>query len=164
MSPTLNASRTSTTSRWPKRLAPKVANSSRGRTSRGSSFSGTAEAMAIYRILFRPSARRDLAKLPPPMKVRIGRAIEGPAQQPRPAGALPLSGSASPTWRIRVGDYRILYEIHNDRLVVLVVAAGHRREVYRGRRISEAIAPYPAGTNQPAARGGRSWTSELQAS
>ena len=103
--------------------------------------------MAIYRIRFRASARRDFAKLPSPMKVRIGRAIEGLAQQPRPAGAQLLSGSTSPTWRIRVGDYRVLYEIHDDQLVVLVVAAGHRREV-------------EPKADRPQPHGGKSWTRE----
>lgn len=95
------------------------------------------------------------------MKVRIGRAIEGLAQQPRPAGAQLLSGSTSPTWRIRVGDYRVLYEIHDDELVVLVVGAGHRREIYRGRRISETNASYERTTHRLHPRGGRSWTREI---
>ena len=116
--------------------------------------------MAIYRIRFRASARRDFAKLPPPMKVRIGRAIDGLAQQPRPAGAQLLSGGTGPTWRIRVGDYRVLYEIHDDQLIVLIVGAGHRREIYRGRRISETNAHYEPMADRPQPHGGRSWTRE----
>jgi pheromone shutdown protein TraB len=64
-------------------------------------------------------------------------------------------------WRIRVGDYRILYEIHDDELVVLVVGAGHRREIYRGRRISETSEPYEAMTDPRRPHGGRSWTREV---
>jgi mRNA interferase RelE/StbE len=116
--------------------------------------------MATYRIRFRPSARRDFAKLPPLIKRRIGRAIDALAEEPRPAGALLLSGSASPTWRIRAGDYRVLYEVLGDELVVLVVAVGHRREIYRRRRINEPGAPYEASA-APHPHGGRSWTSEL---
>lgn len=95
------------------------------------------------------------------MKVRIGRALDGLAQQPRPAGAQLLSGSTGPTWRIRVGDYRVLYEIHDDELVVLVVAAGHRREIYRGRRISETSEAYEAVADRRQPHGGRSWTREV---
>jgi mRNA interferase RelE/StbE len=53
---------------------------------------------------------------------------------PRPRGAIRLAGYAQERlWRIRVGDYRVLYEIRDEVLLVLVVRVGHRREVYRGR-------------------------------
>ena len=64
-------------------------------------------------------------------------------------------------WRIRVGDYRVLYEIRDNVLLVLVVKVGHRREIYRGGRISESGAPYEALAERPRPHGGRSWTSEL---
>lgn len=65
-------------------------------------------------------------------------------------------------WRIRIGDYRVLYEIGDDTLLVLVVRVGHRREVYRGRRVSEAPAAY--GPAQAATvHGRRSWTREALA-
>ena len=54
------------------------------------------------------------------------------AAQPRPHGAKLLSGDHA-IWRLRVGDYRVLYEIRDAVLVVLVVRIGHRREVYRSR-------------------------------
>ena len=57
-------------------------------------------------------------------------AIDELAQNPRPAGCAKLVGTAN-DWRIRVGDYRIIYEIHDTRLIVLVVRVAHRREVYR---------------------------------
>ena len=56
--------------------------------------------------------------------------IEALANQPRPTGAKKLKGRDD-LWRIRVGDYRIIYEIRDRILVVLVVRVGHRREVYR---------------------------------
>lgn len=59
-------------------------------------------------------------------------AIEILAATPRPAGAVKLAGGDG-EWRIRTGDYRIVYEVHDGMLVVLVVAVGHRREIYRGR-------------------------------
>jgi hypothetical protein len=70
---------------------------------------------------------------------------------------------AHETWRIRVGDYRVLYEIGDDTLIVLVVRVGHRREIYRGRRVSESAAVYDERTEAVAVRGGRSWTREALA-
>jgi mRNA interferase RelE/StbE len=61
---------------------------------------------------------------------RIGRAIDALSTTPRPAGAVKLRG-AEGYFRIRVGDYRVVYEIADSVLVVLVVRIGHRREVYR---------------------------------
>lgn len=56
-------------------------------------------------------------------------AIELLGDEPHPPAAKPLSGRSA--WRVRVGDYRVIYEIHDDVLTVYVVALGHRREVYR---------------------------------
>jgi mRNA interferase RelE/StbE len=85
-------------------------------------------------IRLQPTARRQLASLPVPAQRRIGRAIDVLATNPRPRGSQLLSGTPSERiWRIRVGDYRVLYEIRDDQLNVLVIRLGHRREVYRGR-------------------------------
>ncbi|MEO7373738.1 MAG: type II toxin-antitoxin system RelE/ParE family toxin [Terrimesophilobacter sp.] len=54
------------------------------------------------------------------------------AADPRPPRAIQLVGGAG-EWRVRTGDYRIIYEIHDDRLVVLVLRVGHRREIYESR-------------------------------
>jgi mRNA interferase RelE/StbE len=116
--------------------------------------------MAEYRIRFRESARSEFSKLPAPVKARIGQAIDGLAQQPRPRGAVLMSGRSSPTWRIRVGDYRVLYEVLGDELIVLVVGVGHRRDVYRRRGISEESTTYPV-VDRPQVHGGRSWTREV---
>jgi hypothetical protein len=70
---------------------------------------------------------------------------------------------AHQTWRIRVGDYRVLYEIGDDTLTVLVVRVGHRREIYRGRRVSESVGVYDGPANVAAVHGGRSWTREALA-
>jgi mRNA interferase RelE/StbE len=114
--------------------------------------------MATYRIRFRSSARRDFARLPPLVKVRAGRAIDALGLEPRPVGALLMSGRANPTWRIRVGDYRVLYKILDDDVVVLVVGIAHRREAYRRGRISEAPVPYGVLHERPSVHGGRSWS------
>jgi mRNA interferase RelE/StbE len=83
-----------------------------------------------YRIEFRPAAERSFLKLPPSVRIRLQPQIEGLAAEPRPHGAKKLTGSRD-RWRIRVGDYRVVYEIHDDVLLVLVLAAGHRSDVYR---------------------------------
>ena len=83
-----------------------------------------------YRIEVVPSAARQLRKLDPPARRRVQAAIELLAEEPRPPAAKMLVGSGG-AWRVRVGDYRIIYDIEDDRLLVLVLAAGHRREIYR---------------------------------
>ncbi len=82
-----------------------------------------------YALQFQPRAARDLAKAPRDMLPRLRDAIVALANQPRPPGARKLRGQRE-TWRIRVGDWRIVY-VPDDaarRIVVTVVA--HRREVY----------------------------------
>ena len=82
-----------------------------------------------YSIEFVPSARRALAKLPLPMRKRIQVAIDDLADNPFPPGVKKLQGEDG--YRIRVGDYRVIYEVEQGRLTVLVIRIGHRREVYR---------------------------------
>ena len=85
-----------------------------------------------HRVEVAPAAARQLRKLAPAARRRVQAAIELLAGQPRPSGAKRLVGGAG-EWRVRTGDYRIVYEIRNDVLLVLVVAVGHRREIYRDR-------------------------------
>lgn len=85
-----------------------------------------------YEIRFKPSAAKELAKLPRAVQRRIAPAIEGLAANARPPGVEKLTGEDA--WRIRVGDYRIVYEIEDRVLVVLVLHIGNRREVYRRLR------------------------------
>ena len=75
------------------------------------------------------SAQKQLGKINRQDQPRIISAIQALANTPRPQGCQKLSGRSA--WRIRVGSYRIIYEIHDDKLLVLVVTIGHRREVYR---------------------------------
>lgn len=83
-----------------------------------------------YRIEVAPAALRQLRKLDSQARRRVQAAIELLADQPRPPGATKLSGGEG-EWRVRTGDYRIIYEIHDQALLVLVIAVGHRRDVYR---------------------------------
>lgn len=84
--------------------------------------------MSAYRIELRPSAARNLRKLDPQVRGRVHGAIALLAHDPRPPGARALRGR--PGFRIRVGDYRIVYTVQDDVLVVVVVRLGHRRDVY----------------------------------
>jgi mRNA interferase RelE/StbE len=84
-----------------------------------------------YALEFVPKAVRSLGKLDRPIAERIRAAAEALRDDPRPAGARMLTGMHG-VWRIRVAkDYRVLYTLDDDRLVILVVDAGHRREIYR---------------------------------
>lgn len=85
-----------------------------------------------YRVEVAPGAVRQLRKLDGPALRRIQAAIELLAGQPRPSGAKKLVGGSG-EWRVRTGDYRIVYEINDDVLRVLVIAVGHRREIYQRR-------------------------------
>jgi mRNA interferase RelE/StbE len=82
-----------------------------------------------YRIEFRPAALREIRKIDRSMQPRIQGAITLLAQDPRPPASRPLRGR--PGFRLRVGDYRIIYTVNDDILLIVIVTVGHRREVYR---------------------------------
>lgn len=82
-----------------------------------------------HRIEIAPRALRQLRKLDAPARRRIQAAIELLSVEPRPNAATKLVGGDG-AWRVRTGDYRVVYEIHDEVLLVLVVAIGHRREIY----------------------------------
>jgi mRNA interferase RelE/StbE len=83
-----------------------------------------------YQVRLAPRPARELRKLDPPARRRIQAALELLADNPRPPAARQLVGGAG-EWRVRTGDYRIVYEIQDEVLLVLVLRIGHRREVYR---------------------------------
>ena len=83
-----------------------------------------------YRVELAESAKRDLKKVSPQAKEDILAAIEELADEPRPRGCKKVRGADA--YRIRLGSYRVIYQIFDVRLVVMVVRVGHRREVYRG--------------------------------
>ena len=82
-----------------------------------------------YGIQLLPVAVRAIRKLPPEGKRRVQAVIEILASDPRPPAARKLTGR--PEWRVRSGDYRVLYRIEDAVLTVVIVDAGHRREIYR---------------------------------
>ncbi len=85
--------------------------------------------MAAYSIFIKKSAARELEELGKNDLAKILKRIGTLAENPRPAGAEKLAGVE--LWRIRQGNYRIVYSIEDDVLTVWVVKVGHRREVYR---------------------------------
>lgn len=87
-------------------------------------------ALRRYRIEFAPAADRDFRALAEDVRRRLRPRIDALAENPRPHGVETLEGEKS-LHRIRVGDYRIIYQIRDDVLMVLVVRLGHRRDVYR---------------------------------
>lgn len=81
-----------------------------------------------YRIEVRPAALKALRRIHPDDRARVQGAIALLAKDPRPPGARALHGR--PGFRVRVGDYRILYTVDDGVLLIVVVALGHRRDVY----------------------------------
>jgi mRNA interferase RelE/StbE len=83
-----------------------------------------------YTVLFKPSAKKAYGRLPLDARRRIASKINGLAQNPFPPGVVKLAGEEN-TYRIRIGDYRVIYDVLQERVIVLVLRIGHRREVYR---------------------------------
>jgi mRNA interferase RelE/StbE len=83
-----------------------------------------------WRIEFSPSAIRDFRKLPRSIQIRLAPRIDRLADDPRPPGAKKLNGVES-LWRIRAGDYEVVYEVRDRVLLTLVVRVAHPHEAYR---------------------------------
>jgi mRNA interferase RelE/StbE len=88
--------------------------------------------MNNYRVIFSRDAAKAYDRLVEPLKSRMAKTIARLGENPRPPGVVKLAGTDN-GWRVRVGVYRVLYEIRDQDLIVLVVEIGHRREVYRHR-------------------------------
>lgn len=85
--------------------------------------------MASYRLVIKPSASKEIEALPKQDRKQVVAKIQGLSKDPRPVGCEKLSGNEQ--YRLRQGNYRILYSIEDQILVVVVVKIGHREEVYR---------------------------------
>lgn len=85
-----------------------------------------------YQLLYLPGAEKDIQALPGRVIERVRRGLERLAENPRLGK--PLHGELVPFWSYRVSDYRVVYEIRDEELVVLVVMVGHRREIYEQAR------------------------------
>lgn len=84
----------------------------------------------MYSIVVSRGAEKDMERLDKPVFKRVAEAIDGLAHDPRPAGCKKLKGTDEPLWRIRVGDYRIVYCVGDDICVVDIRRVRHRKEVY----------------------------------
>ena len=82
-----------------------------------------------HRIILPKSVQKELDRLPDEIVKRILARLADLETNPRPPDVKKLKGRQA--WRIRVGDYRVIYEIHDRELQILVITVGHRREVYR---------------------------------
>jgi mRNA interferase RelE/StbE len=82
-----------------------------------------------YQVIVLPAADKVIARLPRGIRGRIAERLAALCDNPRPPGSTKLTDRDA--YRLRVGDYRIIYTIHDDRLVVIVIDVGHRRDVYR---------------------------------
>lgn len=85
-----------------------------------------------YRLLYLPGAEKDIQSLPQSVIGRVRRGLERLAENPRLGK--PLHGELAPFWSYRVSDYRVVYEIRDQDLTVLVVMLVHRREIYEQAR------------------------------
>lgn len=85
-----------------------------------------------YTVTIAPAAERQLRKFDPQVRRRVQAAIELLSANPRPPKAIQLVGGAG-EWRVRTGNYRVIYEIHDDQLIVLVLRVGHRRDLHESR-------------------------------
>ncbi len=82
-----------------------------------------------YQVIIPKSVRKELDRLPEKIADRVLARLVELETNPRPADAKKLKGRNA--WRIRVGDYRVIYKIHGRVLQILVITVGHRREIYR---------------------------------
>ena len=82
-----------------------------------------------YQIILPKSVQKELDRLPDEIASRILARLASLETNPRPADVKKLKGRAA--WRIRVGDYRVIYEIHDHVLRIIVITVGHRRDIYR---------------------------------
>ena len=84
-----------------------------------------------YSVELKPSAAKDLASLPKDVQRRLSRKIDSLSFNPRPPGCEKIKGEDD-IFRVRLGDYRLVYLIFERRLLILIVKIGHRKDVYRG--------------------------------
>jgi mRNA interferase RelE/StbE len=85
--------------------------------------------MNNYRVEFKKSSSKELKKLPKEIALRVAKAIYKLSLNPRTGNVRPMVGVSS--WRLKVGDYRVIYDIDDRRVVILVIRIRHRKDVYR---------------------------------
>lgn len=85
----------------------------------------------MYSIVFKKSAEKEIVKLPSLAVKRISAAIDSLAINPRPAGSKKLEGQKESLWRIRIGEYRVIYLIEDIIKIVEIRRVGHRKDIYK---------------------------------
>jgi mRNA interferase RelE/StbE len=83
-----------------------------------------------YRVKFEKKYLKDIVSIPKRARDKITQSVHALASNPRPSGCKKLKGTKEPLYRIRCGDYRIIYTVRDGVLLVLVIEAGHRKNVY----------------------------------
>ncbi|MGZ8191360.1 MAG: type II toxin-antitoxin system RelE family toxin [Methylococcaceae bacterium] len=86
--------------------------------------------MTVYRIEFKQSAKKELARMPRPIAEKVAERIKALAGNPRPDGCKKLTGTEH-AYRIRINDYRVVYSIFDQCLIVQVIKIGHRKDIYQ---------------------------------
>ena len=82
-----------------------------------------------FRVILKPSANKELAALPTKIQSQVANVLLKLGENPHPSGSIKLKGREG--YRVRSGDYRILYTVDNSASSVMILAIGHRREIYR---------------------------------
>lgn len=85
--------------------------------------------MTTYEVEFVKSAQKELSKLPRQISLRIAKAIYKLSADPRKGNVRPMVGTRS--WRLQIGDYRVVYDIFDNKITILIIRVRHRKEVYR---------------------------------
>ena len=85
--------------------------------------------MTTYAVEFTKSARKEIRKLNPDIALRLAKAINQLAQNPRKGSVRPMVGSKA--WRLRVGSYRVIYDIQDKKLVILIIKIAHPADIYK---------------------------------
>ena len=83
-----------------------------------------------YQVIIQPSAAKAIRKLDRDTQAKVVRLLEALAAEPRPVGVTKMAGDDN-LWRVRIGDYRVVYEVHDRKLIVLIVRVANRKDVYR---------------------------------
>ncbi len=83
-----------------------------------------------YQLSVTNSAKKDIRRLPADIQRRVRQSINPLANEPRPAGSRKLRGAGT-LYRIRVGDYRVVYDVDDEAHMITIIRVGHRRDVYR---------------------------------
>ena len=87
----------------------------------------------MYNVSFKETARKEFYSLPKKILSRVASSIDNLSENPRPQGVKKLKGQTESLWRIRIGDYRVIYAIDDKIRIINIRRVGHRRDIYEDR-------------------------------